>query len=75
MIRDGYPRRLQAEKERADLVERWRTYPDAVQSLLAALLHIHGLQAAQLATQALEECLRPQSVQQKEERTDATPLD
>ncbi len=72
MIRNGYPRRLQADAERAQLAKRWREYPGPVQFLLYALLRDHGLQAAQLATRAVEECLHPQTPQQKEETNDAT---
>lgn len=74
MIRNGYARRLQADAARASLIERWQTYPGPVQSLLADLLHHHGLQAAQLAVQAVEEYARHRPIPREKERNDATPL-
>ena len=73
MIRNGYARRLQADAERASLVERWQSYPSPVQSLLAVLLRSHGLQAAQLATQAVEEFAQQRPVLHEKESNDATP--
>ena len=72
MIRNGYARRLQADAERARLVERWQGYSGSVQYFLYALLRDHGLQAAQLATKAVEEYARQQVPQEKQERNDAT---
>lgn len=78
MIRNGYPRRLQADAERARLVERWQAFPGPIQSILATLLHTHGLQAAQLATEAVESVNQQQrwpnsgpAPHEKEERDDA----
>jgi hypothetical protein len=74
MIRNGYAKRLQADAERARLAERWQGYPGSVQYFLNALLRDHGLQAARLATKAVEEYAHQhQDPQEKEERDDATP--
>lgn len=55
MIRNGYVRRLEARVQRSRLLERWQGYPGPVQVILHTLLRDHGLQAAQLATRAVEE--------------------
>jgi hypothetical protein len=74
MIRNGYAKHLQAKAERSRLTERWQGYPGPVQYFLYALLRDHGLQAAQLASKAVEEYARQQQgPQKKEERDDATP--
>ena len=55
MIRNGYRRHLAAEAERARLSVLWQAYPAPVQHLLMTLLHQHGLQAAQAATEAVQQ--------------------
>lgn len=74
MIRNGYARRLQADAERAQLVKRWQEYPGPVRFLLYALLRDHGLQAARIATRAVEEYAHQHVPQEKEGLNDATPF-
>jgi hypothetical protein len=56
MIRNGYARRLRAQEQRTDLVEGWQRYPGPVQYFLHVLLRDYGLQAAQIASRAVETC-------------------
>ena len=57
MIRNGYPRRLRAQEQRARLSGQWQAYPDAVQHCLHTLLQEYGFHAATLATEALQQAL------------------
>ena len=55
MSRNRYSLGLRAQARRTRLEEQWQTYPEAVRRSLQALLQNHGLQAATLATKALED--------------------
>ncbi len=55
MIRNGMSRKLAVQAERARLLTQWEAYPQAVQQPLGALLRDYGLQAAALATEAVEQ--------------------
>lgn len=54
MIRNSYARHMQANEQRMRLIEIWGAYPGPVQFFLQALLRDHGLQAAQIASRAVE---------------------
>jgi hypothetical protein len=49
-------RKLAAQAEREHLLAQWQAYPPTIQQRLAAILQHYGLQAAELATEALEAC-------------------
>lgn len=81
MIRNGFVRHLQADSQRTQLVERWQGFPESVQEILHMLLQHHGLHAAQLATQAVEQCatwkdglLNIESACVEKEERDVTPF-